>query len=480
MNITFIIILVIILIILIVSNYSVGNILPINNSNPQQNTQTEQIQDNFEILTNNEPYPLPIPSINIIESFVNTQVNNNNNDSVEHFAINPNIPKPSQISFKKITPNKLYYGLPCDYIKNDCFYDALEKAGFKMTDDIKSACLIVPCSYETTEKEIEDLQKNKISQNQFGDGVRVFMLNNTDYMVSKLALWKYLKEKYGANIASTMIPYTWDLTDPKDVEIFKTQFDKNKLYITKNNYQRQEGLEIQNNLDSILNSRNKYILVQELLQDPYLVSGRKINLRVYVLVVRDNYSNIKLLIYKDGFMYYTPELFEPNNPSFKKNITTGYIDRQVYVENPLTHMDFRKWLDNPNRTLTPIEKYIVSSYPNIKLSDYIFSQIYEQLGFIFQTYEDIIGTKTFGISFQVYGVDVAINQDLKPMIMEINKGPDLTAKDGRDKDLKMNLSTDILKSVGLLPNTLNNNFITVLEKINIDGDHISIHNIIDH
>ena len=74
------------------------------------------------------------------------------------------------------------------------------------------------------------------------------MLNNTDFMVSKLALWKYLKNRYGEHIASTMIPASVDLTDKKELENFKKNYDEKKLYITKNNNQRQEGLEIHNNL----------------------------------------------------------------------------------------------------------------------------------------------------------------------------------------------------------------------------------------
>lgn len=409
-------------------------------------------------------------SDDIVESFIIQKKN-----KIQTTNINK-IPK--QISFPNIKPNKLYYGLPCDYIKNDSFYDALKLNNFKITDDILTACLIVPCSYETTEKEIIDLDKNNILKNQYKNGVRIFMLNNTDHMVSKLALWKYLKQKYGTEIASTMLPYTWDLTDPKDIELFKSEYDSNKIYITKNNYQRQEGIEIQTNLDQIISSKNKYLLVQELLQDPYLISGRKINLRVYVLVIRDSFSNIKLCIYKDGFMYYTPELFEKNSKSFKKNITTGYVDRQIYIDNPLTHNDFRKWLDDSNREFTPIEKYIIQTYPNIKMSDYIFSQIYQQLGFIFKTYENIVGTKTCGVSFQLYGVDVAINNNLNPLVMEINKGPDLSAKDTRDKNLKIKLCTDILKSVGLLENK-NNDFITVQEKVNINGNLIFINNLME-
>lgn len=501
MNITFVLILIIIFIILIVFNKNsfIGQ-NSIICTNTKTNTKTNAITSTNSNSNISRENNINIENVNLQNiSECNNELENKINPEIlvqmgiktlenfgfgsynlmEPFKIIPSVNLSNELSFKNINSNKLYYGLPCNYIKDDCFYDSLKNAGFISTPDIKKACLIVPCSYETTEKEINDLELSGIKQNQYGDTVRIFMLNNTDHMVSKLALWKYLKEKYGSPIASNMIPHTWDLTDTNEVELFKSQFDSKKIYITKNNYQRQEGIEIHTKLETILNSRDKYILVQELLQDPYLVSGRKINLRVYVLVIKDNYSNIKLQIYRDGFMYYTPELFKPNDPSFKKNITTGYIDRQVYVENPLTHMDFRKWLDDPNRKLTNIESYMKKTYSHIKLSEYIFSQIYEQLGFIFQTYETIVGTKTFGVSFQLYGVDVAINQDLKPMVMEINKGPDLGAKDGRDRELKMELGTDILKSVGLIPD-VNNKFITVLETVNINGNVVSIQNLVDH
>jgi hypothetical protein len=461
MNINFVLILLIILIIVGLLNFTHKIKLTVKPDDILQETNSQINNSHSNIFES-----FNAPTYNLIEPF-------------DYKISQTNLTNVSDISFKKINSNKLYYGLPCNYIKDDCFYDALKNSGFALTNDIKKACLIVPCSYETTEKEIRDLETNGIKNNQYGDAVRIYMLNNTDYMVSKLALWKYLKEKYGPTIASNMLPYTWDLTDSNEVEIFKKQFNPNKIYITKNNYQRQEGIEIHTKLESILNSRNKYLLVQELLQDPYLISGRKINLRVYVLVIKDTISNIKIQIYKDGFMYYTPELFEPGNPDFKKNITTGYIDRQIYIENPLTHADFRKWLDNTSRTLTPFEKYFKSEYPNIKISDFVFSQIYQQLSFVLKTYETIIGSKTLGVGFQLYGVDVAINQDLKPMVMEINKGPDLTAKDQRDRELKINLGRDILKSVGLLSNS-NNNFITVLEAVNINGKIISINNLIEH
>lgn len=395
----------------------------------------------------------------------------------ENFAsgISKNIIHSTNLGFPVIKPNKLYFGLECNYVKDDSFYNALKQEGFVETKDSTKACLVVPCSYENTENEINKLEE-LLKTNIYKNGVRVFMLNNTDYMVSKIALWKFLQERYGDKIASTMIPKSVDLTNKAELDEFIKSYDKKKLYITKNNNQRQEGLEIHSSLDTILKSLNKYILVQELLQNPYLINGRKINLRVYCLLIKDTNSNTMVQIYQDGFMYYTPELFERGNPSFKKNITTGYIDRQVYSVNPLTHEDFKKYLDNPNRTKTSIEEYFVKTRPNIKLSNYVFTQINHLLKFILETYITTVGTKTLGVGFQLYGADIAIDEHLRPMIMEINKGPDLTAKDPRDKQLKETMCKDILKSVGLVMPNINNKFLTVLEVTNINNELVEFDN----
>ena len=48
----------------------------------------------------------------------------------------------------------------------------------------------------------------------------------------------------------------------------------------KKNVQRQEGIRITKDFDQLLNGiKDEYIIVQELLQNPFLVNGRKINLR---------------------------------------------------------------------------------------------------------------------------------------------------------------------------------------------------------
>ena len=65
------------------------------------------------------------------------------------------------------------------------------------------------------------------------------------------------------------------------------------------------------------------------------------------------------------------------------------------------------------------------------------------------------------LKFQLYGVDVSINNKFNAQIMEINKGPDLGAKDKRDSELKHNLVEDILNIIGIIKKN-NNDFIKVL------------------
>ena len=72
-------------------------------------------------------------------------------------------------------------------------------------------------------------------------------------------------------------------------------------------------------------------------------------------------------------MYYTKEYFKTNSLEYGPNITTGYIDRQVYQENPLTLDDFRKYLDDVNRKLTETEISLKTKYG--QLSQLLFNRI---------------------------------------------------------------------------------------------------------
>ena len=152
-------------------------------------------------------------------------------------------------------------------------------------------------------------------------------------------------------------PESFIFSHQPDIDRLKRNHKDGKIYIMKKNIQRQQGLLITNDLDKILNHHNGYVMAQELLQDPYMIKGRKINLRIYVLVVCQK-TNMDVYVYNDGFMYYTPEKFLKGSIEDKYNITTGYVDRWIYKVHPLTHTDFKKYLDSEHDNMISIEKNI--------------------------------------------------------------------------------------------------------------------------
>lgn len=348
-----------------------------------------------------------------------------------------------------------WYRNQCEYTFNNTIKKVFDNYGIDGGDDV-SWDIYLPCTYDDINKEIDDInvdgKKNR----------RIFILNNADYVIGKDFLWYFLRNHYGLNRAAKMMPMTYILDDAKDVRRLTNDYSKNKLYIIKKNIQRQEGLKISDSLDDIIESnREGYVIAQELLQNPYLINGRKINLRVYILTICKG-NSMDVYVYNDGFMYYTKDNFVKGSMEFGPNITTGYIDRSVYQKNPLTHEDFRTYLDDPQRDRSPAEKNIQM---NSKLSEYVFSNIYKLLCDTFKSFIGVIcgGKLEDNITFQLFGADIAIDEELQPMIMEINKGPDMNAKDGRDGDLKYRCMRDIFDKLGALNNEEKNGFIQILE-----------------
>lgn len=284
-----------------------------------------------------------------------------------------------------------------------------------------------PCTYDDITKEISDVKKLPPDINK-----KVFIMPGADEIASKSAMWTHLVDTYGLENAKVMSPMTYVLGP--DMATFLQEYDKNKIYILKKNIQRQEGLKITNNKDEIIGAhKNNYVVVQELLQDPFIIDGRKTNMRFYVLLVC-NGSNMDIYVYGDGFMYYTKDKFIKRSLLTGPNITTGYIEREVYEKNPLTHDDLRQYLTN-----------IGYSHHDV------FAKIYQLIKYVMMSVVNDVCNNTLKFtSFQLFGLDIALNDNLDPQIIECNKGPNLLTYDKRDRELKYGLIRDVFKVLGII------------------------------
>lgn len=341
-------------------------------------------------------------------------------------------------SFKNINKNRIIEDFSNYYSEcnlTDLLGKITDKKGMK--NDSKDWEYYFPCEYNSAEKKILKLE----SEVKDSKGVKkISIIDGCDWPASKIHLWKLLVEYYGNELANKLMPQTFLLDDNREITTMKQHYLKNlkkkpnHMYILKNYAQRQEGLKIVNKLEDILDGYSKgFYLVQDYLYNPFLISKRKVNFRYYTLLVCRN-DNVEGYIHKDGFVYYTPEFYDDDDPSFDRHITTGYIDRKIYDENPLTLDDFREHLE----MIEPKSSKTWDNNVN-ELMNKIIKAISKKV-----CQKNSLKKHTL---FQLFGSDVAPTANLDAYLMEINKGPDLDAKDERDKKVKMRVQEDIFKVV---------------------------------
>lgn len=315
----------------------------------------------------------------------------------------------------------------CDLVGiNDTLKRTFKKNNIKYTSNFTDADLYIPCGYTNAELElqqIKDKNKNKYT----------YAISGCDQLAGKNFIWNTLINYYGRSKAKTIMPESWILNDFNDTTLFNRTKNSNKLYILKANKQRQEGLKFYDGVSNITSFKNDYVVVQEFLDDPFLIDGRKINLRVYVLIICNNKTRKKCVyMYNDGFIYYTKEKYR-YSPDSDYSITTGYISRDIYKTNPLTHSD--------------LKKYIGNNYSSI-----LFKNIENNLKQVMDaSVSKLCSNNQSEVSLQTFGADYAINSDLSVFLHEFNKGYSNVKMDKKDGDLKEKLDINILEQAGIIP-----------------------------
>lgn len=330
--------------------------------------------------------------------------------------------------------NKILSYYKCDkYAINKATRDIFIKEKIFKISNPKEADIYLICEYNNVEKEYDNIPNNKY----------INAIKGCDKIVSKNNLWKLIKQYHGIEKTLTLVPCTY-LLDSYDDKIKLLKNKGNNIYILKKNLQRQEGLKFitQKEINlNILNNfyKDKYVLAQEYLDNPLLINGRKVNMRIYLLIVIKNRKKYGY-IYNDGFMYYTKKPYNYST-NIDEGITTGYIDREIYNTNPLTHIDLKNYLIKNNIDDNILFENIQCNISEIL--DAIHSSIYSTKG---------------ETNFQLFGIDIQPDSNLNVKLIEINKGPSLIEMDEKDAKIKRKLQEDIYKTVGIVKDNSNNNF----------------------
>ena len=289
--------------------------------------------------------------------------------------------------------------------------------------------IYMPCGYLTSDSQLKDLGVTR--PNQY-----LFAISGCDYIVSKRSIWVHLVNKYGRKGAETVMPKTWVLGDKNDMDLLMRDFEEGKLYIMKNREQAKKGLKLTHNLGEILKGHeDNYIVVQQYLDNVYTINRRKLNLRLYVLIVCKNKKKT-FYIHDDGICIYTAKEYNPSTTNMENTITSYNFDGKIYSVNPLTVSEFKRHIKNQD-------------------SDKVFSKILKKVRMVVNSV-DVKLCKFKNVdqstSFQLFGIDVIFDKNLEPYLLEFNKGPNMSPDnypDPRYARVKERVIFDIFDVVGI-------------------------------
>ena len=222
---------------------------------------------------------------------------------------------------------------------------------------------------------------------------------------------------------------------PEDLDEFKEYMSNHpgKLFIAKPTSGSQgDGIILVKKISDLpsLQYTSNEMVVQEYIDKPLLLEGKKFDLRLYVLI-----SNVKPMIAflnEEGLARFCTEEYIPPTTDNLKNV---YMHLTNYSLNKLSpnykyNEECIEINDGSKRTLTSLWKSLEKAgYDREEIMDNIkelLKRLLVSLQPIIQFHYNVaFEGKDTGKCFHVLGVDILVDQNRKPWLLEINSNPSL-------------------------------------------------------
>ena len=290
--------------------------------------------------------------------------------------------------------------------------------------------LYIPCGYSNAELELYNLPSENVAKS------KIFAITGCDILAGKDSIWQQLEKTYSREGAKLLMPETYITASATDLDLFERSYHIENIYILKKNIQRKEGIIILDNLLNILATIKRdprYKIIQHYITNPFLIQKRKLNIRLYIAIVCEpSNKTVQTYLYTHGKCIYTNQDYDPKDINkLEAHLTSLNLNTQIYSKAP--------------ETLPELSNFIGQKHYNT-----IWGKIVYKLGRVMQAVKPLVCQDGKGaMNFQLFGVDVMLDQNMEPWILEFNKGPDMTYKTPNDEKMKTQLYKDLFCLVGL-------------------------------
>ncbi len=177
-------------------------------------------------------------------------------------------------------------------------------------------------------------------------------------------------------------------------------------------------------------------IAQRYVDRPYLVGGKKFDMRLYVLVT--SYSPLTVWVHRNGFCRFSNTRYSNE----RNDISNAYIH--------LTNHSVQKSAENFDAEqgikwgVHDLRVHLLSRHGAHKV-DKLFEDVQDMVvRSLVSVSQTIIQDRH---SFELYGYDVLFDEDLKPWLIEVNASPSITKSNEEDHQVKYDVLSDLVDIV---------------------------------
>ncbi|XP_021053998.1 tubulin polyglutamylase TTLL4 isoform X1 [Mus pahari] len=200
--------------------------------------------------------------------------------------------------------------------------------------------------------------------------------------------------------------------------------------------------------------KRRPLLVQRYLHKPYLISGSKFDLRIYVYVT--SYDPLRIYLFSDGLVRFASCKYSPS----MKSLSNKFMHLTNYSVNK-KNTDYQA---NADETACQGHKWALKALWNYLSQKGINSDaIWEKIKDV--VVKTIISSEPYVTNLlklyvrrpyschELFGFDIMLDENLKPWVLEVNISPSLHSNSPLDISIKGQMIRDLLNLAGfVLPN----------------------------
>ncbi|NXI71377.1 TTLL4 polyglutamylase, partial [Anseranas semipalmata] len=197
--------------------------------------------------------------------------------------------------------------------------------------------------------------------------------------------------------------------------------------------------------------KRRPLLVQRYLHKPYLIGGRKFDLRIYVYVTC--YDPLRVYLFKDGLVRFASCKYS----SSMKSLSNKFVHLTNYSVNKKN----TEYKSNSDETACQGHKWALKALWNYLTQKGVNSEaIWEKIKDI--VIKTIIASEPYVNSLvkmyvrrpycchELFGFDIMLDENLKPWILEVNISPSLHSNSPLDVSIKGQMIRDLLNLAGFV------------------------------